>query len=77
MQPNMSEQRQIEIELEQRNEDLAVLTSVIKTINQSSTLQNILTTTLVEIKNLLGLGHGEIWLSDELTHQLTLIASHP
>jgi PAS domain S-box-containing protein len=77
MQQHMSEQQQIEIELEQRNEDLAVLTSVINTINQSSTLQNVLTTTLVKIENLLGLGHGEIWLSDELTHQLTLIASRP
>jgi PAS domain S-box-containing protein len=77
MQQTMSEQRQIEIELEQRNEDLAVLTSVINTINQSSSLQGVLTTTLVEIKNLLGLDHSEIWLSDELTNQLTLITSHP
>src|SRR3712207_3076520 len=72
----MSDQWQLTTNLEQQNGDLAALTSVINTINQSSSLQNVLTTTLVSIKNLLGLNHGGIWLTDELTRQLTLAAHH-
>ena len=70
----MSDPWQLATGLEQQNEDLAALTSIINTINQASSLQSLLTTALFEIRKFLGLSHSGIWLADELTRQLTLVA---
>lgn len=72
----MNEQEQIEFQLKQRDEELAVLNSIITAINQFSSLQEILSAALIEVENSLNLPHSEIWLWDELARQFKLAAHH-
>jgi PAS domain S-box-containing protein len=58
------------------NEALGVLNTIIKAVNRSTDLEEVMATALVEIDAVLGLGHSEIWLFDELSQQLSSAVQH-